>query len=82
MKTIIEIADSLLAKTKKLAAREGTTVRALVESGLRQVLAQKMSRGEPFRLRNAAFKGEGLAQGLNGANWEQIREMAYEGRGG
>jgi hypothetical protein len=82
MKTTIEIADSLLEKTKKLAAREGTTVRALVESGLRQVLAQKMSRDKPFRLRNAAFKGAGLAPGLKGANWEQIREFSYEGRGG
>jgi len=82
MKTTIEIADSLLKETKKLAARERTTVRALVETGLRQVLAQKKSRGGDYRLRDATFKGEGLAPGVSGANWEHIRELAYEGRGG
>lgn len=82
MKTTIEIADSLLEEAKKLAARKRTTVRALVESGLRQVLAQKVSRGGSFRLRDATFKGEGLAPGVNGASWERIREAAYEGRGG
>lgn len=82
MKTTIEIADSLLEETKKLAARKQTTVRALVESGLRQVLAQKISRGGSFRLRDATFKGEGLAPDVSGASWERIREAAYEGRGG
>lgn len=82
MKTTIEIADSLLEKAKKLAVRERTTVRALVESGLRQVIAQKTTRGEVFRLRDATFKGKGLAVDVSGASWAQIRELAYEGRGG
>lgn len=82
MKTTIEIADSLLKEAKKRAARERTTVRALVESGLRQVLAQKMSRGGSFRLRDATFKGEGLAPGVGSESWERIREIVYEGRGG
>jgi Arc/MetJ family transcription regulator len=82
MKTTIEIADSLLKAAKKRAAREHTTVRALVELGLRQVLAQKVSRESGFRLREATFKGEGLAPGVGSEGWERIREMAYEGRGG
>lgn len=82
MKTTIEIADALLNEAKKRAARERTTVRALVELGLRQVLAQKVSRYGDFRLRDATFKGEGLAPGVSGENWERIREIAYEGRGG
>ena len=82
MKTTIEIADSLLKEAKKRAARERTTVRALVESGLRQVLAQKKSRGGSFQLRDATFKGKGLAPGVGSESWERIREIAYEGRGG
>ncbi len=82
MKTTIEIADSLLKETKKLAARERTTVRALVESGLRQVLAQKKSRSGDYHLRDATFRGAGLAPGVSGASWERLRELAYEGRGG
>jgi Bacterial antitoxin of type II TA system, VapB len=82
MKTTIEIADSLLKVAKKRAAREYTTVRALVESGLRQVLAQKLSRDAGFQLRDATFKGEGLAPEFRNASWERICEIAYEGRGG
>ena len=82
MKTTIEIADSLLEEAKKLALHEHTTVRAVVESGLRQVIAQKTLRGGAFRLRDATFKGKGLAASVSGVSWAQIRELAYGGRGG
>lgn len=81
MKTTIELADPLLDEARKVARREGTTVRALVEQGLRQVLAQKR-RSTPFRLRDASFAGDGLRPELEGASWERLREMVYEGRGG
>jgi len=81
MKTTIEISDSLLEETKRLAAKEGTTVRAFVEQGLRRIVAERKSRGV-FRLRNATFKGEGLQPGVQDATWERIREAIYQGRGG
>ena len=81
MKTTIEISNSLLEEARKLAAREKTTVRALVEQGLRQVLTERKSRGV-FKLRKASFKGQGLQSEFAGATWERIREAAYEGRGG
>lgn len=81
MKTTIDLADPLLDEARKLARREGTTVRALVEQGLRQVLAQKR-RGAPFRLRDASFAGDGLRPELESASWDRLRELAYEGRGG
>jgi Arc/MetJ family transcription regulator len=81
MKTTIEIPDSLLADARRVALREGTTVRALVEQGLRRVLAERKRSGA-FRLRKASFKGDGLQPGVGTASWERIREMAYEGRGG
>ncbi len=81
MKTTIEIPNSLLEEARKLASQEGTTVRALVETGLRRVLAERKKRGT-FKLRNASFKGNGLQPGVADASWERIREMAYEGRGG
>ena len=81
MKTTIEISNSLLEEARKLAAREKTTVRALVEQGLRQVLSGRKSRG-PFKLRKSTFKGHGLQAEFTGATWEQIREAAYENRGG
>jgi Arc/MetJ family transcription regulator len=81
MKTTIEISDSLLEETKRLAAKEGTTVRAFVEQGLRRIVAERKSRGV-FRLRKATFKGKGLQPGVQDATWEPIRETIYQGRGG
>jgi len=81
MKTTIEIPDPVLNEARKLAEREGTTVKALVELGLRRVLAERRS-GSAFRLRKATFKGNGLRPELQGASWERIRELAYEGHGG
>ncbi len=81
MKTTIEIPNSLLEEARKLASREGTTVRALVETGLRRVLSERKKKGA-FKLRKASFKGSGLQPGVADASWERIREMAYEGRGG
>lgn len=80
MKTTIDISGPLLDEVRKAAAREGTTLRALVEQGLRQVLAEK-ARGKPFRMRDARVRGEGLAPELRDAGWDQIRDIIYEGRG-
>jgi Arc/MetJ family transcription regulator len=80
MKTTIDIADPLMEQTKRLAARQGTTVKALVELGLRRVLADKQ-RDAAFRLRRVTFKGDGLQPGLDEGDWDRLRELAYEGRG-
>lgn len=81
MKTTLDIADPLLREARKIAAQERTTLRALVEQGLRRVVAEKKG-ARPFKLRNAAFKGRGLRPELRDASWETLREMTYEGRGG
>jgi predicted transcriptional regulator len=81
MKTTIEISDALLEEAKKLAARDDTTLKSLVEQGLRDVIAQRKRRAH-FRLRKATFKGNGLSAEARGSDWSRIRELAYEGRGG
>ena len=81
MKTTVDISDALLEKAKRIAAREGTTIRALIEQGLRRTLAER-TRGEKFRLRRATFKGRGLQPGVKELSWERVRELVYEGRGG
>lgn len=81
MKTTIDLADPLLDEARKLARREGTTVRALVEQGLRTVIAQRR-RAAAFELRDASFGSGGLRPELEGASWDRLRELAYEGRGG
>jgi hypothetical protein len=80
MKTTIDIADPLLEAAKKAAVREGTTLRALVELGLRQVLESRQ-RGGAFRLRKASFRGKGLQPAAKDLSWDQVRELAYGDRG-
>lgn len=81
MKTTIEISDALMEQARRLAAREHTTLRALVEQGLRKVIVEK-KRPAGFRLRRASFGGQGLQPQAQGADWARIRDLAYEGRGG
>ena len=81
MKTTIEISKAVLAAAKAVAAREGSTVRSLVEEGLRKVLAERKARPE-FRLRRVTFDGRGLRPEIDEGGWAAIRELTYGGRGG
>lgn len=80
MKTTIDISDPLMRQAKRIAAKERTTVRALVEQGLRRELAER-GRGASFRLRQVTVGGKGLQAGLD-YNWDRLSALAYEGRGG
>lgn len=80
MKTSIEIPDPLLDQARKEAAREGTTVKALITEGLRRLLAERGS-GKAFKLRKATFKGKGLQPDVAEGAWEKIRDLVYEDRG-
>ena len=81
MKTTVHIPDSLLEEARKIATQEGTTIKALIEEGLRRTIDNR-KRSRTFRLRKATFKGNGLQPEAAGASWEKIREMSYGGRGG
>jgi hypothetical protein len=81
MKTTIEISDPLLSKARKLAQREGVTLRTLVERGLSRVVSEA-KKPVSFKLRRAAFKGSGLQAEFHDASWETISDAAYKGRGG
>ena len=78
MKTTIEITDELLDRAKETARRERTTLRSLVEEGLRSTLDRKEDRAG-FRLRDASVGGRGLTPEFQGAAWERIRDAAYGG---
>ena len=77
MKTTIEISDSLLRRAKTLAAKEGRTLRDVVEQALRDYIqATRRSKG-PFRLRRRPFKGRGLQDGISEGRWEDVRRLIY-----
>jgi hypothetical protein len=79
MKTTVQIPNSLLEQAKRLASQERTTVRALMEEGLRRLIAERKG-AKPFKLRKVTFRGNGLQPQMAGGGWQQIRDAAYEGR--
>lgn len=81
MKTTVHIADALLAEAQVLAARENTTLKALISEGLQEVIAKRKDR-KPYKLKDGSVGGKGLNPELQGATWDEIREISYEGRGG
>jgi hypothetical protein len=81
MRTTIDLPDALFAKVKRLAHARGSTLRALTIEGLEGVLDQHR-RAPKFRLRDASYGNGGLAEGLDETEWDRIRDLAYEGRGG
>ena len=62
-------------EAKKVAAREKTTVRALVEDGLRKTLAERNKRAKPFKLKLITFRGNGLGPGVDPS---LPRHLAYD----
>ena len=80
MKTTIEIAPAILERGKQLAREEHVTLRALVEEGLRKVIAEREQK-PAFKLRRVPFTGGGFREEFETASWGHIRHAIYEGRG-
>ncbi len=81
MKTTLDIADPLLAQAKKIAARDGETLRSLVEQGLRKVVAERTAKAKPFKLRNHSVGTPGATSPYELLSWEEKRALMYEGHG-
>ena len=71
MKTSVEITDSLFVAARRVARDEGTTMRALIEEGLRRIVGECSERG--------GF--EGASPYLKAGSWDEIRRRIYEHRG-
>ena len=80
MKTTVEVPDDLLRQAKRVALNEKTTVKALIEQGLRSVIADRRRR-RGFKLRSASFRGDGLVAGQSLQDWAAIRDLVYSERG-
>jgi hypothetical protein len=77
MKTTVNLPDELVRKAQDLARRERTTLRELIETGLRAVVKQRSSESS-FVLADATVDGQGLQQPFRDAPWEKIRNTIYE----
>ena len=77
VKTTIDIADGLLEEARAAARRRRTTLRALVEDGLRRTLDATDS--PAFTLRDTTLRGgRGLTPEFMDAGWDRIRDVIYE----
>ncbi|PXY27880.1 hypothetical protein BAY60_16085 [Prauserella muralis] len=76
MKTTVNLPDELLREAQEVARRERTTLRELIETGLRTVVQQRAS-DTPFTLEDASVDGQGLQPEFRGARWEDIRDTIY-----
>jgi len=82
MRTSIDIPDGLFERAKRLAQSRRTTLRELAIEGLEAVLERHRRGQTKFRLRDASFGEGGPIDGLDETDWDRIRDLAYEGRGG
>jgi len=76
MKTTVDIADDLLKRSQQLAKREGSTLRAVLEEGLRLVLKDRRApSARAFRF--PTFGKGGLSAEFRDGDWEKIRAAIY-----
>ncbi len=76
MKTTVDIAEPMLQEVKRIAAVEGTTLRALVDEGLRHVIAEREKQQTGFRLRDGRFHGDGGVPGIDINDWMSFKHLA------
>ncbi len=80
MKTTIEVSDAIFNSAKELASRSQTTMRALVEEGLRRVLADSQAKIKPaFKLKDASVRGKAVLIS-DPRRWQQIEDEHVIGR--
>ena len=65
MRTTLRLDERLLRDAKQFAARNGRTLTAVVDDALRQFLSRPATPRERRPLRIRAFKGSGLAPGVD-----------------
>lgn len=75
MKTTVNLPNELMSEAQDLARRQSTTVKELIETGLRQVIAER-GREPDFSLEDRSVDGNGLQPEFQGG-WESIRDAIY-----
>jgi hypothetical protein len=76
VKTTLEIQDALLERAKRHAKRVRRPLRAIVEEGLRRVLADS-SGGQGYVLRDASVGDPNGPDPLESLSWQDLRDEIY-----
>jgi hypothetical protein len=80
MKTTIELPEQLVEQARRVARKEGGTLRTLIEEGLQRSLAARRQAGAR-QLDFPTYGGSDLTDEFQGAAWSRIRDEIYQGRG-
>ena len=78
MKTTIELPDDLASEARRVAAQSGTTLRGLVEAGLRAELERRAQPATWAPRADLAFGSGGLTQSAQAMTWAEIREDSMQ----
>jgi len=81
MKATVDIADTVLKEAKLIAAREGVTLRSLVEEGLRRVIEERTQQASAFKLRDVRYGEGGGVPGIDVNDWMSVKHLT-RGAGG
>ena len=76
MKITLDIHDALLDRAKRHAKKTGQPLRAVLEDGLRQLLATPVS-PHRYRLPDMSVGDADAADPLEAYSWQDLRGMIY-----
>ena len=79
VKTTVDISDALLDQAKAHARRSGRPLRAVIEEGLRRVLADE-GPANAYELPDCAVGTPGAPNPLEQMSWQDLRDTIYGGR--
>jgi hypothetical protein len=75
MRTTVRLDPALLRAAKRFAAEAGTTLTALIEDGLREVLGRRGAMKELPPVSLPTFRGQGLRPGVSLDDSAQLRDV-------
>ena len=79
MKTTVDIQDELLAQAERHAKRTGRPLAALVEDGLRRIIATASDGdGAGYRLPDCSVGDAGRPDPTQQYSWQDLRTMIYD----
>ena len=78
MKTTIELPDDLANEARLVAGQSGTTLRSLVEAGLRAELERRAQPASWAPRADLAFGSGGLTDAAQAMSWAEIREDSMQ----
>lgn len=82
MRISIDLPEPLLRTARAATRKRQTTLRAVLLDGLRQALESEARQRSAHALPDESFGEGGVNEGVSLTDWDRIRELSYDGRGG